>query len=247
MTEALRGRGSAHEAVAEAIGRRIVQGEFPPGSVLPAEAQWSSRYQVSRSVVREAIKMLSAKGLLTSRPKVGSRVKERRRWNLLDHDILAWYAEAPGRREFLGTLQEFRKIFEPEAAALAASRRSEKQMRAISEACAEMGQARTLPERSAADVRFHLGILEASGNEMLLPLGALIESALENLFMIITRQADDLRHAQALHEDIERGIRLGRPLAARRAVRRLLADSDAMLHRVDQRGAAGTDPASGGG
>jgi DNA-binding FadR family transcriptional regulator len=240
MIEALRVRGGAHEAVAEAIGRRIVQGEFPPGMVLPAEAEWSSRLRVSRSVIREAIKTLSAKGLLTSRPKVGSRVEARRRWNLLDHDVLAWYAEAPDRQEFLRSLQEFRKIFEPEAAAIAAAKRSNEQLRAISDACEEMGRARSLPERSAADVRFHLAILEASGNELLLPLGVLIESALENLFVMITRQADDLRHAQELHEAIERAIRLRRPLAAKRAVRRLLANSDAMVQRIDRyRGTSG--------
>jgi DNA-binding FadR family transcriptional regulator len=220
--------------VAEAIGRRIARGEFPPGSVLPAEAQWSSRFQVSRSVVREAIKMLSAKGLLTSRPKVGSRVEERRRWNLLDPDVLAWYAD--GRRDFLRSLQEFRSIFEPEAAALAAADRSDEQMAAISAACDDMGRARTLPERSSADVRFHLAILEASGNELLLPLGVLIESALETLFVLITQQAADLRYAQELHEAIEKAIRLRRPLAARRAVRRLLANSDAMLQSINTHG-----------
>jgi DNA-binding FadR family transcriptional regulator len=226
------GRLSAHETVAQAIGRRIVLGEYPPGAVLPAEAEWSSRFDVSRSVVREAIKILSAKGLLTSRPMVGSRVEARHRWNLLDRDVLRWYAEAPGRPEFLRSLQEFRTIFEPEAAAIAAERRSDEQMRAISEACREMGCAGTLAERSSADVRFHLGILEASGNDLLLPLGVLVESALRNLFILITREAADLRYAQELHEAIERAIRQRRPASAKRAVRRLLANSDAMLERI---------------
>lgn len=223
---------SAHEAVSQAIGRRIVQGEYLPGTVLPAEAEWSSRFNVSRSVVREAIKILSAKGLLTSRPKVGSRVEPRQRWNLLDHDVLAWYAEAPGRKEFLRSLQEFRRIFEPEAAAIAAENRSEEQMRAISRACEDMGCAGTLSERSSADVRFHLGILEASGNALLLPLGVLVESALRNLFILITREAADLRYAQELHEAIEKAIRQRRPVSAKRAVKRLLANSDAMLQRI---------------
>jgi DNA-binding FadR family transcriptional regulator len=233
MTGIPRGRGSAHAAVAQAIGRGIVHGEHPPGTILPPEAEWSARFHVSRSVVREAIKILSAKGLLTSRPKVGSRVEPREHWNLLDHDVLAWYAEAPGRKQFLGSLQEFRRIFEPEAAALAAERRSDEQMQAISNACHDMGQARSLSERSAADVRFHLAILDASGNDLLLPLGVLVESALRNLFVMITREAADLRHAQGLHEAIERAIRQRRPAAARRAVKGLLENSDAMVLRVD--------------
>jgi DNA-binding FadR family transcriptional regulator len=199
---------------------------------LPAEAEWSSRFNVSRSVVREAIKILSAKGLLTSRPKVGSRVEARQRWNLLDHDVLEWYAEAPGRQEFLRSLQEFRTIFEPEAAAIAARRRSDAQMRVISQACDDMGRAGTLSERSSADVRFHLAILEASGNDLLLPLGVLVESALRNLFVMITREADDLRYAQELHEAIEGAIRRRRPDAAKRAVRQLLENSDAMIERI---------------
>jgi DNA-binding FadR family transcriptional regulator len=232
VSELLQGRISAHQAVCQAIGRRIVHGEYPPGTVLPAETEWSARFNVSRSVVREAIKILSAKGLLTSRPKVGSRVEPRQRWNLLDHDVLAWYAEAPGRQEFLRSLQEFRRIFEPEAAAIAAERRSDEQMRGLSKACQDMGCAATLSERSSADVRFHLGILEASGNDLLLPIGVLVESALRNLFILITREADDLRYAQELHEAIERAIRRRQPAAAKRAVKRLLENSDAMLERI---------------
>jgi DNA-binding FadR family transcriptional regulator len=227
-----RGARSAHAAVAHAIGRRIVGGEFPPGSVLPNEASWSAEFGVSRSVVREAIKTLSAKGLLTSRPKVGSRVEKRNRWNLLDHDVLSWYAEAPGRSEFLLSLQEFRRIFEPEAAALAATRRSREEMSRISTACEAMGNAGSLSERSAADVDFHVAVLEASGNELLLPLGVLIESALNSLFVIITRAAGDLRHAQELHYAIEKAIRLRRPSAARRAVHRLLDNSDSMIREL---------------
>ena len=83
---------SVHAALAEEIGQRIVRGDYPPGTLLPNEAKWSQIFDVSRSAVREAIKMLMAKGLLTSRPKVGSRVEPRERWNLLDRDVLAWYA-----------------------------------------------------------------------------------------------------------------------------------------------------------
>jgi DNA-binding FadR family transcriptional regulator len=223
--------GSVHTAVAREIGRRILRGDYPPGTALPNEAQWSSTYSVSRSAVREAVKMLMAKGLLNSRPKVGTRVEPRERWNLLDRDILSWYIVSPERRNFLSSVQEIRYIVEPEAAALAAQRRSAEQMTAISQACYEMGHARSIPERADADVRFHLEILRAAGNEFLVPLGFLIESALANEFLLITREVNDLRYAQELHDAIERSIRLQRPEAARRAVRRLLANSDEVIAR----------------
>lgn len=218
-----------HFSVANEIGQRIVRGDYPPGTILPNEAEWSEMFGVGRSVVREAIKMLMAKNLLSSRPKIGSWVEPRERWNLLDREVLTWYAASPERHAFLKTVQEFRHIIEPEAAALAAVRRSDEELEAISRACREMGTVRTLSERTAADTRFHLEILRAAGNELLLPLGALIDSALEGLFVFVTREVNDLRHAQDLHEDIEKNIRLQRPEAARKAVRRLLSNTDAVI------------------
>jgi DNA-binding FadR family transcriptional regulator len=94
-----------------------------------------------------------------------------------------------------------------------------------------MGSARSQPERTAADTRFHVAILQASGNELLVPLGVLIESALDNLFVFVTREVNDLQHAQALHEEIERCVRLQRPAAARKAVKALLSNTDAIIGR----------------
>jgi DNA-binding FadR family transcriptional regulator len=222
---------SVHASVANEIGLRIVRGDYPPGSVLPNEAQWSQTFNVSRSAVREAIKMLMAKSLLVSRPKIGSRVEPRERWNLLDRDVLAWYATSPDREAFLRTVQEFRHLIEPEATAFAALRRTDEQMEEISRACREMGAAVTLEERTRADTRFHLAILRAAGNDLLVPLGVLIESAFDHLFRYVTREGDDLHHAQELHETIEKSIRTKKPEAARRAVRKLLANTDAIIER----------------
>ncbi len=164
-----------HTTVANEIGSRIVRGDYPPGTFLPNEAEWSAMFGVSRSAVREAVKMLMAKNLLASRPKIGSWVMPRERWNLLDRDVLGWYAASPNRYEFLKTVQEFRYIIEPEAAAMAAIRHGPEQMADITAACRDMGTAPTLGERTAADTRFHVAILQAAGNELLLPLGVLIE------------------------------------------------------------------------
>ncbi|TPL90533.1 FadR family transcriptional regulator [Mesorhizobium sp. B2-3-13] len=222
---------SVHASLASEIGLRIVRGDYPPGSILPNEAKWAETFNVSRSAVREAIKMLMAKSLLASRPKIGSWVEPKERWNLLDRDVLAWYATAPDREAFLRTVQEFRHIIEPEASAFAAMRRSDEQMAEISLACREMGEAANLPERIRADTRFHLAILRASGNDLLVPLGVLIESALDHLFVFTTRQVGDQRRAQKLHEAIEKSIRLQRPAAARNAVHKLLADTDEGIGR----------------
>ncbi|RUW44785.1 MULTISPECIES: FadR/GntR family transcriptional regulator [unclassified Mesorhizobium] len=222
---------SVHASLASEIGLRIVRGDYPPGSILPNEAKWAETFNVSRSAVREAIKMLMAKSLLASRPKIGSWVEPKERWNLLDRDVLAWYATAPDREAFLRTVQEFRHIIEPEASAFAAMRRSDEEMAEISLACREMGEAANLAERIRADTRFHLAILRASGNDLLVPLGVLIESALDHLFAFTTRQVGDQRRAQNLHEAIEKSIRLQRPAAARNAVHKLLADTDEGIGR----------------
>ncbi|TPI26560.1 FadR family transcriptional regulator [Mesorhizobium sp. B3-1-6] len=220
---------SVHTSLAGEIGLRIVRGDYPPGTILPNEAKWSETFDVSRSAVREAIKMLMAKSLLASRPKIGSWVEPKERWNLLDRDVLSWYATSPDREVFLKTVQEFRHIIEPEATAFAALRRTDEQMAEISQACQEMGAATNLQERTRADTRFHLAILRASGNDLLVPLGVLIESAFDHLFAYTTRELDDLHHAQKLHEAIERNIRLRRPDAARNAVRKLLANTDEVI------------------
>ena len=226
--------GSVHTAIAQEIGQRIVRGDYQPGSILPNEAAWAASFKVSRSAVREAIKMLMAKNLLSSRPKIGSRVEPRDRWNLFDRDILSWYSQGPDRRGFLKALQQLRYIIEPEAAALAAEHRTEEQMLVISAACADMANAHTLSERTEADVRFHLGILKASGNELLFPLGVLIESALDKLFLFVTREVNDLHHAQDLHNSIEKCIRLQKPQAARLAVRKLMDNTNAIIEQGER-------------
>lgn len=229
----------AHYSVAQEIGRRIVSGDYPPGSILPNEAEWSEMFGTSRSVVREAIKMLMSKNLLVSRTKVGSRVEPRQNWNHLDRDVLAWVAQSPDRDALMQSVQQLRHIIEPEAAAIAAEIRTDEEMALISAACQEMGLAATLSQRTRADRRFHQAILNATRNELLMPLGAMIDSSLDYLFTFVTREVNDLRHAQDLHEAIERAIRLQKPEAARRAVRALLHNTD---HILDTKGMSGSRP-----
>ena len=222
---------SVHVWLASEIGLRIVRGDYPPGTILPNEAKWSETFDVSRSAVREAIKMLMAKSLLASRPKVGSWVEPKERWNLLDRDVLSWYAALPDGESFLRTVQEFRHIIEPEAAAFAAERHTDAQMGEISQACLQMAQSVSLQERTLSDTQFHLAILRASGNDLLVPLGVLIE--------VGTPSSSHVRHSRntgpTACADASRRDREEHPpassAAARDAVRKLLANTDKGIGR----------------
>ena len=162
-------------SLASEIGLRIVRGDYPPGTILPNEAKWSETFDVSRSAVREAIKMLMAKSLLASRPKIGSWVEPKERWNLLDRDVLAWYATSPNREPFpaarcrsSATSSSRKRLHWPPSADRRADGRDQP-------GSPGHGQATSLQERTQADTRFHLAILRASGNDLLVPLGVLIE------------------------------------------------------------------------
>ena len=216
-----RGRGtslvagsSVHASVANEIGMRIVRGDYPPGTILPNEAKWSETFDVSRSAVREAIKMLMAKSLLSSRPKVGSWVEPRERWNLLDRDVLGWYVAAAKQSHFLAHMQQVREILEPETAALAAANHTPEQLLAIERAYRAMAAAKTLAAWNDADVKFHFAILQAAGNELLVPLGLVIESALGSMFRYTARQKGDVGRTLPDHERILAAIRARDPAQA---------------------------------
>lgn len=228
---ALPAGGSVHASLADEIGQRIVRGDYPPGSILPNEAKWAETFKVSRSVVREAVKMLTAKSLLASRPKIGSRVEPRERWNFLDRDVLTWYSTAPDRGAYLLSVQEFRNLVEPDAAAYAAVRRNASEAAAITRCHREMMTATSPEAWMEADIRFHRAILAATGNDLLLPLGVIVESALRHLFDFLVPSDISLSGITDMHAAIERAIRLQRPDAARRAMRQLLANTDDILKR----------------
>ena len=227
-------RGSLHRSVAQDIGARILGGEFAPGTLLPNEAEWCQSFGVSRTAVREAIKMLMGKGLILSRPRIGSRVQPRAQWNLLDRDVLGWYVAAAKQSDFLAHMQQVREILEPETAALAAANHTDEQLQAIEEAYAAMAAAKTLAAWNDADVKFHFAILLAAGNELLVPLGLVIESALGSMFTYTARQKGDVGRTLPGHQRILAAIRARRPNAARLAVRKLLGDTSRIVGEVIQ-------------
>jgi DNA-binding FadR family transcriptional regulator len=221
--------GKLHSLIARGIGERILGGEFAPGTFLPNEAAWGEMYNASRTAVREAIKALSAKGLISSRPKVGSRVEPKTRWNLLDRDVLAWHRSATDRKAFLVSTQEFRRIVEPGIAELAARKRTTKQIDQLVDALDDMREAKSHVEMVAADVQFHEALLTAANNDLLVPFNILIDETLANLFDFTTQRNPHYRQAVKLHEAIARAVIAGDPAAARKAMLVLLDDTDSVV------------------
>lgn len=165
-------------AVAHKLGVAILSGEFLPGDTLSGEIAFSEALNVSRSAYREAIQVLTAKGLVESRPKAGTRVLPRHRWNLLDPDVLAWAFMGEPDERLIRSLFELRLIFEPAAASLAAVRRDRDDMKAMKDALAGMRRHSLATDLGrAADRQFHDAILQATRNDALIVLSASIGAA----------------------------------------------------------------------
>ncbi|WP_196502427.1 FadR/GntR family transcriptional regulator [Aestuariivirga litoralis] len=224
-----RGVRNLHAEIAFKIGERICSGEFPSGSVLPNEAAWGKLFGASRTAVREGMKVLQAKGLVISRPKIGSRVAPRESWNLLDKDVFAWHGAAVGRKAFIATTQEFRRHIEPGIAELAALKRTPAQLEAMAHALSRMSEAERLDNAISSDVAFHRGLLAAANNELLNPFAVLIEQSLGSLFEFTTQVNPRYRQAIHLHERIFKAVKEQDSEGARKAMQALISDTDDVL------------------
>lgn len=209
--------------IVEQLGLAIVTGAYGPRNEFPTEAALCEQFGVSRSVLREAVKMLTAKGLLGARPRQGTRVEPEEFWNLLDPDVLRWLLE----REFsLSLLKEFTQVrlaIEPMAAAIAAEVDSAETIEPIRKAVANMQAAENgLYDPLAADIEFHVAVLRASGNRFFLELRDLIESALR-ISIRVTHQYKAAGNIQD-HKKILDAIEAGNPRKARRDMEALLTE-----------------------
>ena len=227
MTE--KSGGYLHNKLARSIGERILGGEFAPGALLPNEAEWGKVFGTSRTAVREALKTLIAKGLIISRPKIGSRVQPRSEWNILDRDVLDWHHSAIDRREFIQSTQEVRRLVEPGVASLAAQKRTSTQLAQLTLALDEMKSAKTHLEAVKADVNFHEALMAAANNELLLPFGIIIEKALATLFDFTTQRNPRYKAALKMHEAILRAVTNSNSKAAFTAMSKLLEDTDEII------------------
>src|SRR6478752_547706 len=166
-------RRGVHGGLVHAVGVRILGGELVPGASLADE--WEDQ-DVSRTAVREAVKVLAAKGLIVSRPKTGTHVRERVYWHMLDPDVLAWRLEAKPGDEFFMTVFETRRLIEPAVAALAATRATEAEIAELEAAFARMEESvgHDMETYIEADIRFHEVILVGCHNELLTNLGSIL-------------------------------------------------------------------------
>ncbi|WP_407065220.1 FadR/GntR family transcriptional regulator [Ensifer sp. LCM 4579] len=183
---------TSHAQVVDQLGKAIVSGEFPVGSILPGDPELAARFRVSRTVLREAMKTLAAKGMVVPRARIGTRVTPRKEWNLFDADILTWHFACGVDEEFLQHLSEVRLAFETHAAALAARNASDAEIATMMRLAVAMSHANHTAETLAeADLKFHLALLDACGNPFLRTVGSLIEAALVGVFRLSSPTDDE--------------------------------------------------------
>ena len=208
---------SSHDLIARAIGKEILTGVWAPGATLPPEAVLMQRFGVSRTVLREVMKTLSAKGLVVLKTRVGTRVINSSSWNFFDAELLGWRVEIGLDEEFRRSLLEIRLAVEPAASGLAAERRSEVQVAQMRDCVRRMGESSGDRDKFAeADLEFHQLIGVASGNPMMRSLAAVIEAALFASFSQNSpvEDARDLKETAASHGAVVDAIALGSaPLA----------------------------------
>jgi DNA-binding FadR family transcriptional regulator len=209
--------------IAARIGTRIVSGKLLPGTLLDGEIEASEDLNVSRSAYREAIRILVAKGLVQSRPKFGTRVTDTVQWHLLDPDLLGWMFAKEPPRELLTSLFELRKMVEPQAAALAAERRSSAHVDEMARALQIM-TAETLHSKLGrqADWDFHAALLMASGNPFIISLSRSVTAAVtwSTIFKDRTKRLE--RDAVPDHARVYHAISARKPDSARKAMTQLI-------------------------
>ncbi len=233
--ENMRSRRNLCGQVVHDLGCQILAGDVKPGDPLPQEAVLCDKMGVSRTVIREAIKSLAAKGLVDSRAKRGTIVLPARSWNYLDPEVLDWQSRADTGDSQLFFLTEFRQTIEPAAAALAAERASDEQLQAIREAFEQMEEnTDKVDEFLKADLQFHTEILHATGNLFFSPVANVIHVSLASSLRVTNRQASDNRTSIPPHRKVLDAICARDPEAAREAMRLLLKDANERIQRATQ-------------
>lgn len=222
------GRG-VHGQVVEELARRVLRGDLAEGATLDLAAL-RAELDVSSTLLREALKVLTAKGMVDARQKRGTFVRPRAEWNLLDADVLRWEIDGGRHPAVFDELHEVRLIIEPAAARLAASRRTPQDLDTLDTALRAMRDAATGPDEVAADVAYHRALLRAAGNELLQRLEVVFEGALA--------ERDQFVH-MAPHEDpvpahlaVVEAVRDRDPDRAEQAMRELIESAHRDVQRV---------------
>lgn len=224
-----------HTQIAREIGLRIMQGELKPGEVLPNENLLGAQFGVSRTALREAIKVLAAKGLVEVRRKTGTRVRPAKEWHALDPEILSWQFAGPGIHAGLTDLLELRLLVEPAAARLAAARSTKEERLAIRQALQNMENS---PGRSEAaiesDLQFHMAMLEATHNSFLRPFGALVQAALRASFRLTNANEAAYKRSLVRHRTVMEAVEQGNPDMAEEAMRIVLGQTQGDIKKAMQ-------------
>ena len=224
---------NVHGNTVDHLGQAIVAGRFGAAGSLPPEPLLCEELGVSRTVVREAVKSLVAKGLIQTGPKVGTRVLPAEQWNWFDPDVIAWQAHAGLTPEFLRDLQDLRLIVEPAAIRLAAQRATARDLEALEAAYAGMNRAVFEGDDYVThDLQFHLGLLRASRNRMLVQMSRALGALLRTSFEISTRRKDGSRSSLPLHRAVLDAVQARQPDAAEAAIRRLIDGAGQDIEQV---------------
>ena len=203
-------RLSLHLEVAGRIGSLITQGKIKPGTVLPNEAALGSEFGMSRTALREVVKVLSAKGLVEVRRKTGTRVRPASEWNMLDPEVLSWLFSGSAGAAEMPDLVEMRRMVEPAAARMAALRATRENLAEIREAYQAMEESTgNLPSSVESDLSFHLAVLKATHNIFMRPFGALIQAALRASFQLTNSNSRLYKRSLTLHRAVVDAIESG--------------------------------------
>ena len=210
---------NVHGSTVDLLGEAIVAGRYAVGASLPPEPVLCNELGVSRTVVREAVKSLIAKGLLVTGPKVGTRVLPEEQWNCFDPDVVAWQLKAGLTCEYLRDLQELRRMVEPAAVRLAAQRATPQDIAEIELAYAGMKQAVDHGgDYVTHDLRFHQGLLRACHNRMVVEMSKALGALLRTSFEISTSRPDGPASSLPLHRAVLDAVIARAPQKAERAI-----------------------------
>ncbi len=214
---------SIHAQTVEKIASWITQRRYKAGENLPIEAAIGAELGVSRTVVREAVKTLAAKGLVTTGPRIGTRVRPVSTWNLFDHGVIAWRLAAGVDEAFVNDLIELRLAIEPVAAAGAAARADDVHRAEVADRIQLLAEAvEGRGEYLEADLAFHTAILMAAGNQFFVSLAPILGSVLKVSFMLSVTSREAIRASLPLHRAVADAILQRRPEAASQALRTLI-------------------------
>jgi DNA-binding FadR family transcriptional regulator len=214
-----------HRHVVKTLAQRILREDLKPGALLPPEADLCEDLKISRSALREAVKVLGNMGLVTTRPRTGTVVRNRDEWNLLDQDLLAWSMEIAPSPELVLSLIEARQAIEPAAARLAALRASAAELVPLEDAYRRMGEAKArqdFNEFNRADIDFHTALLRASGNIVFQQLSNTIGAALAYSFRMTVERAREPGASLPNHGEVIERIRQRDSEGAAASMARLL-------------------------